>query len=182
MVKLENVIVAPVKPIFCQRHFNDTFNEQKKMLKILFSIGSTVTIKKSNLPLKSAQLNSLNFFKLCWRYLQDNDTLKTTELPIHRSSKIPKRYKRNAIFGDLHRAKRMSTNFDAEVSYFIEKFRKADYPLHFCNSIVTDFIKSTNDLQDSYIIKPNLLEYQKPFIVIEIPFCDRNEKKSKYFF
>ena len=76
----------------------------------------------------------------------------------------------------------MSTNFDAEVSYFIEKFRKADYPLHFCNSIVTDFIKSTNDLQDSYIIKPNLLEYQKPFIVIEIPFCDRNEKKSKYFF
>ena len=65
MVKLENVIVAPVKPIFCQRHFNGAFNEQTKMLKILFSIGSTVTIKKSNLPLKSAQLNSLNFFKLC---------------------------------------------------------------------------------------------------------------------
>ena len=34
---------------------------------------------------------------------------------------------------------------------------------------------------DSYIIPPNLFEEEKPFILIEIPFCERNENKSKDF-
>ena len=34
--------------------------------------------------------------------------------------------------------------FDAEVTYIIDKFGKADYPLQFINNIVHDFIKSTN--------------------------------------
>ena len=32
-----------------------------------------------------------------------------------------------------------------------------------------------------YIIPPNLFEKQKPFILIEILFCDRNENKSTDF-
>ena len=44
---------------------------------------------------------------------------------------------------------------------------------------MNDFIKSTNDLEDS--ITPNLFKEQKPFILIEISFCERNEKKSNDF-
>ena len=46
---------------------------------------------------------------------------------------------------------------------------------------MNDLIKSTNDKEDSYITPPNLLEEQKPFVLIGILFCDRNENKSKDF-
>ena len=49
------------------------------------------------------------------------------------------------------------------------------------NNIVNNFIKSPNDIKGSYIIPLNLLEEQKPFILIKIPFCDRGENKSNRF-
>ena len=75
----------------------------------------------------------------------------------------------------------MSKDFDAEVTYIIDIFRKADYLLRFMNNIVKGFVKPTNDLEDSYIVPPNLFNEQKPFILIEITFCDRNENKPKGF-
>ena len=57
------------------------------------------------------------------------------------------------------------TDSDAEVIYIIDKFRRAGYPLRFINNIVNDFIKSSNSLQDSYIIPANLFEKQKPLIL-----------------
>ena len=85
------------------------------------------------------------------------------------SSKIPKRYRHNTIFGEFHRAVRISTNI-------IHKFRKADY-----SNIVNGFLKSTNDLEDLYIIPPNLFGIQKSFILTEITFSERNENKLKEF-
>ena len=101
---------------------------------------------------------------------------KKTKLIIHCSSKIPKRYRHNAIFVELQRAVRISTNFDAVVSYIISKFRKADYA-----NIMNGFLKSTNDLEDLHIIPLNLFETHKPFILTEIQFSERNENKSKEF-
>ena len=39
---------------------------------------------------------------------------KETKTPIHCSSCIPKRYDRNSITTDLHRAKRIATDFNKE--------------------------------------------------------------------
>ena len=61
----------------------------------------------------------------------------------------------------------------------INKFRKIYYPLQFINNIVNDVLKLTKDLEDSYIIPSNLFKEQKPFILIEIPFYDRNEKSQE---
>lgn len=82
------------------------------------------------------------------------------------------------IFGDSDRAKGISKTFGAEVSYIIEKLRKADYWLWFINNIVNDLIKWTNGLRDSCTIPPNLFEKQKPFILNEIQFPDRNENQN----
>ena len=41
---------------------------------------------------------------------------KETKLPIHWSSKVPKRYKRSLIKGDLHRSKKIATDFEKEVT------------------------------------------------------------------
>lgn len=56
------------------------------------------------------------------------------------------------------------------------------YTLRFINVIVNGFINSTKDLADSYNIPLNLFEEQKPFILIEILFWERNDKKSKKCF
>ena len=64
---------------------------------------------------------------------------KNTELPSLWTSKIPKCYKQNTINGDLHSSKRISSNFDKEISLIKENFIKADYPLHFINSVVNEF-------------------------------------------
>ena len=51
------------------------------------------------------------------RRLLENDIIKTevyrkaNKFPVHWKSQIPKRYKRNAINGDLYRSWRISSNF-----------------------------------------------------------------------
>ena len=89
-----------------------------KIIKTYFSKSSPIlyhqNIKASSLPLRSIKLTSLtlNYVVL----MVFNNTIvhrKTIKLRIHWSSKVPKRYKRNPIFGDLHSAKRISTDFDA---------------------------------------------------------------------
>ena len=45
---------------------------------------------------------------------------------------------------------------------------KADYPLRCINSAVNEF-------------PPSLFQIRKPFIFVEIPFCEVNEIKSKHF-
>ena len=47
------------------------------------------------------------------------------------------------------------------------------------NNMVNYFMKSTNSLEVSYIIPLKVLDEQKPFVMIEVPFCDRKENKSK---
>ena len=64
---------------------------------------------------------------------------KSTKLPSPWTSKTPKLYKRNTINGDLHRPKRISSNFDEEMPVIKENFMKADYPLRFIKSVVNEF-------------------------------------------
>ena len=58
---------------------------------------------------------------------------------------------------------------------------EADYPLRFSNSVIDEFQKGKDHGDDSFIIPPDLLGITKPFISIEIPYCELNEIKSKHF-
>ena len=60
---------------------------------------------------------------------------KNTKLALPWTSKTPKRYKRNTINGDVHRSKRISSNFNEEIPVIKEKFMNADYPLRFINNM-----------------------------------------------
>ena len=44
-------------------------------------------------------------------------------MPAHWSSQIPKRYKRNSTKGDLHRAKKISSNFKEEINSLGIKYK-----------------------------------------------------------
>ena len=55
---------------------------------------------------------------------------------------------------------------------------KADYPF---GSVVNNFQKGKYHGDKSFITPPNSLRITKPFISIEIPYCELNEIKSKFF-
>ena len=73
--------------------------------------------------------------KICY-----NNSSVTTK--VHRrvtaywSSSIPKRYKRNAIYGDLCRAESISSDFNNEKMLIRQKFDNAGYPSPFINSAI----------------------------------------------
>ena len=56
---------------------------------------------------------------------------KTSKLPVHLLFRVSKWYKRNALIGDLHRSKRLSSNFEMEIKVIKRKFWNADFPLKF---------------------------------------------------
>ena len=55
---------------------------------------------------------------------------KAKKLPVHWSSKVPFKYKRNTITGELHRAKRKASDFDEETKRIRSKYTDAGYPKH----------------------------------------------------
>ena len=72
--------------------------------------------------------------------------MKTTKQPTHWSSKIPERYKRNMILGDLHRSNRISSNFSEEIKFISHIYEKADYPKRFINRVIRQFQDSQTNI------------------------------------
>ena len=58
---------------------------------------------------------------------------------------------------------------------------KSDYQLRFIDSVVNEFQKAKEYGDESFINPASLFEIAKPFISIEIPYCEVNEIKSKNF-
>ena len=67
------------------------------------------------------------------KFLDTEIITKLTKFPVHWSSKIPTNYKRNAITSELHRAKKIATDFDKELRRIKTKFLHAGYPVNFIN-------------------------------------------------
>ena len=111
--------------------------------------------------------------------------MKTTKQRTHWSSKTPKRYKRNMILGDLHRSNQISSNFSEEIKFISHIYEKAVYFKRFINRVIRQFQDRSNqrniDDFNDYIIPPNFFDIPKSFILIELPFCENNEIKSKHF-
>ena len=95
------------------------------------------------------------------------------------SSRIPKRYKRNTIRGELHRAFKISSNFDAELDRIRRKFRLVGYPNRFVESVIRDFLLDNMDNDD--VIIPQWLFDDRITKYIRLPFCELNEQLAKSF-
>ena len=64
---------------------------------------------------------------------------KETKFPTPWNSKIPKKYKRNVIIGDLYRLKQISTDFTKEKNIIQNKFKKVDFRTKFIDSVIKRF-------------------------------------------
>ena len=66
---------------------------------------------------------------------------KPGKFPAFWNFQIPKRYKRNNINIDLHRALKIATDFDTEVSIITKTYLDAGYPIGFVHSVINYFKK-----------------------------------------
>ena len=80
------------------------------------------------------------------------------------------RYKRNAIVGELDRAKKIVSNFDMEIKRIVNKYTAAGFPGRFVHSIIDNFDSG----KDNLIIPKWLLDEKKAF-TIYVPFSPSNE-------
>ena len=92
---------------------------------------------------------------------------------MHWSSKVPKKIKRNIITNDLHRGKKISSDFAAEVKEIAQKYEAAGYPKRYVDSIIKDF----KEKKEKEIVKKE----EKVFFPIKIPYCVKNEMIAKHF-
>ena len=62
-----------------------------------------------------------------------------------------------------------------EIKVIKRRFQNADYPPKFLNSVIHQFFTPKNN--NLFIIPPK----SKPFILVEIPYCEENGNASKHF-
>ena len=81
------------------------------------------------------------------------------------------------------------SNFDKEVQVIKSKFKSVGYPLPFIDNVICSFKKKnvvgqnsvTDDNDDEPLIPLYFFEVIKRFILLKLPFCQKNEIKSKHF-
>ena len=79
-------------------------------------------------------------------------------------------YLENTISVDLHKSRKLTSNFDIKIKSIKAKYSKAGYHRRFIESFIRDFIASLNKNQ-SFSIPPNKFERKKAFLVLAIPYC-----------
>ena len=181
VIRMENDIVIPLKPIFYRRFLDDIINRCKRNVpdELFFKLNNYHwNIKLTIDPTKflDTQLVNLN------GKMETKVYRKPTKLAVPWSSGISKRYKRNAINGDLHRSKRIATDFEKEIVQIKKKLLAANLPSRFINSLCNDFLNKKNNHENiDFIIPPGFFNVKSPVILTEIPYCDKNEVASKQF-
>ena len=91
----------------------------------------------------TVQSNPTRFLDTAFNVNSDGSVItkvfrKPGKFPAFQNSRIPKRCKRNNINGDLHRAFKIASDFDAEVSIITKKY---GYPVGFIKPVISDFKK-----------------------------------------
>ena len=183
---MENDIVIPTKPVFNRRYVDDIYNKRKDKRKVNIedSLFKALNSYHENIKL-TIEINPIKFLDT---HLHNKDGTyvtkvyrKEAKIPAHWSSQIPKRYKRNSIKVDLHRAKKISANFKEEIKFIRNKFIKIDFPLPFINSVIKDFNNQQKIVQqnnkEELIFPSYFFEVKPSFLLLKLPYCEKKKKK-----
>ena len=107
MIKMENNIVIPTKPIFYRRYVDDIYNRRKKNIED--SLFKALNLYHKNIKL-TIEINPIKFLDIFF-YNKDGTYVtkvyrKEAKILAHWSSQITKGYKRNIIKVDSIALKR----------------------------------------------------------------------------
>ena len=81
------------------------------------------------------------------------------------------RHKSININGDLHRAFKFASDFDAEFSTITKEYLDTGYPIGFFKLVISDFKKK----DENQSIIPDCLFDEHSKILFKLPYCPRNE-------
>ena len=102
---------------------------------------------------------------------------KSKKLSVHWSSKILTKYKRDAITGELHRAKRIANDLNFKVNRITKRlFLSIGFPKNFIRNTIEHFNKD----KDDFIIPEWLFDERKQ-IILRKPFSESNEQFTESF-
>ena len=101
---------------------------------------------------------------------------RSNKFPVHWSSKIPLRYKRNAVTGEVHRANKIASNFSNETKKIKIKYLQAGFLIHVINDVFHRF----NQQKDEISVPQWCFDDRKE-CMITLPFAPANEKFVKSF-
>ena len=109
--------------------------------------------------------------------IETSVVVKESKIPNHCLSAVPKKYKRNAFLGDLHRAHKISSNSELEKQCIKKKYISVNFPYNFIQSSFNSY------QQKCELLIPNWLfeEKNRKTIYIRIPFCQSNEHYALTF-
>ena len=184
MAKIEKEVVTPLSPILYTRYVDDIFcRKEKGEPDELFQ-----KLNQHHPNIKFTKENNLNAFLDTEIKLLDGtyhtNVYRRNKLPVNWNSKIPKKFKRNALNTDLHRAHKIASSFENELTVIRKKYKYADYPVKFTESVIRQFKLKIQRTQETI----NLPEHDIPpeggnkrFIPIYIPYCESNENISQQF-
>lgn len=182
MTKCIREVVIPRNPTFFKLYVDDGFSRQKQETHTEF-LGA---LNSFNPKLKFTVENEPTRF-LDSEFVKDDENRtfslrvfhKPNKFPMHWSSQTPRRYKKNAILCELHRALVISDDFDEEIVKIRERYRQAGFPQGFIDQTIRDFRFS----RFQRIIPENFFEDRDdtPILRVRLPFCQKNENLTRTF-
>ena len=99
------------------------------------------------------------------------------KIPKHWSSAVPRRYKWNGILRDLHRASKISSNFELNKQCNKKKYLSVNFLCNLCQSTFNAYQAKIESLFPNWLFE----EKQRKTIYIRIPFCQSNEHYALKF-
>ena len=181
MNRLEKERIMPLKPKFYKRYVDCTITKRKKNTDF-DELFQNMNSHHPNIKL-TVETNPTIFLDTAFSKNLDGSVTtnifrKHGKLSTSWNSQIPKRYKRNNIRGDLHRAFKVASDFDAEVQTIIQKYLEIGYPIVFIKPVINDF---KNSKEEEQLIIPEWLFDQRKKILFKLPYCPSNERDIKRF-
>ena len=170
MKRMEKDCVAPLNPKLYKRYVDDTITKRKKNA-TNDELFANMNSHRKNIKL-TVETNPTRFLDSAFNVNPDGSVTtkvfrKPGKFPAFWNSQIPKRYKRNNINRDLHRAFKIASDFDAEVSIITKKYLDAGYSLGFIKSVISNFKRrmKTNQLYLTGCLK-NLIKFYLNYLIV----------------
>ena len=153
MCKMEDDVVASIKPIFYKQYIDNTYVRRKKNTKD--ELFEKLNMYRNNIKLTMEEKLTRFLETKIMRYnsaVMTKVYTRSKKFPVHGISKIPLRYKCNAITGELHWSNKTPSDLSNEMERIKIKYLQADFPVH----IINEVYHRSNQERDELLI-PQLL-------------------------
>ena len=174
-VKMEFDVVKPLEPKLYKLYLDDIYskrikNQPDKLFEKLnnYHLNIKLAIKVKFLDTEIMIENGT---------IETSVVVKESKMPNHWASAVSKKYKRNGILGDFHRAHKISSNFKLEKQRIKKKCLNVNFQYNFIQSTFNSYQQKCESLIPNWLFK----EKHRKTIYIRIPFCQSNECNALKF-